>query len=490
MAEGKRKLLIALVFVGLIAIGMLQKVIDPIEHQINVKSGKAANNELMVQLPGQFILASVTGFKEVVAGLLWVRADTYFHSGDYEAIIPLVRLVTWLDPHNIDVYSTGAWHLDYNFVDSNELSDKRYLPASIALLKEGIKNNPNAWDLYFELGWVHYNRKLEDIDNALKYVKLACEKDGFDPNTGKVTDRPEFVDHMLAHMYEKAGQYDNAIKQWQYSRQRTIDLAKKNHVKCPDEQMLTICDRNLSLLYLRLAWRYGNMDYYKKGVELLKRMASEKDCPADTLVAVKEAEQDYKQRLAANNPPRDALNPIDAGFHVEFYRVKPRVFQIKGKLSLVKMDEYKNLASECVTHSYRNYLKTPADKREVWENSGIRVYWKLTDLDYKSQDAKSFSWKIDKSKIVQWDSVPVNNGAFKSEPIKFDQDRDFYPFKSEKYKLTVWVKPTQPGCADFIQDRLGWKGEGMTDKNYLDTKMFPGMRCLKWEAVLDKKDLM
>ena len=69
--------------------------------------------------------------------MLWVRTDEFFHNGDYEAIMPMIRLITWLDPHQIDVYETGAWHMDYNFTDSQERADKRYIPLSIALINEG-----------------------------------------------------------------------------------------------------------------------------------------------------------------------------------------------------------------------------------------------------------------------------------------------------------------------------------------------------------------
>ena len=68
-------------------------------------------------LNNEFLLLPLLGFREAAAGLLWVRCDEFFHSGDYDAILPLVRLITWLDPHADNVYVTGAWHLDYNFTD-------------------------------------------------------------------------------------------------------------------------------------------------------------------------------------------------------------------------------------------------------------------------------------------------------------------------------------------------------------------------------------
>src|SRR5688572_14985390 len=64
--------------------------------------------------PDQFLFALV-GLREFVAGILWVRADSFFDTGNYDAVLPIIRLVTWLDPKQVDVYATGMWHIAYNF---------------------------------------------------------------------------------------------------------------------------------------------------------------------------------------------------------------------------------------------------------------------------------------------------------------------------------------------------------------------------------------
>ncbi|MCL5103364.1 MAG: hypothetical protein M1133_04530 [Armatimonadetes bacterium] len=496
MAEEKRKLLWVVVVLMIAGMGVVQHFADPSQIKMN-KQAKNVNaaaggqgNELMVELPGQMFLASFTGFKEVIAGALWVRADTFFHTGQFQAIIPIVRLVTWLDPHNIDVYTTGAWHLDYNFVDDNQMSDKRYIPASVALLQEGIANNPKMWDLYFELGWTHYNKKLQDQAKALEYIEKACRYPGFDPNTGGTTPRPEYVDRMLAHQYEKVGRFEDAIEQWEKARKRLTDLVKEYRKKHRgvDTSAIDICDRNLGMLYLRYAWRYGNMDYYKKGVEIYNRLAQQKSAPIELVEAARGATADYARRTATNTPPGDALKTLDTGFQVEFKKIKPRVFRISGKLNLAQASEYKDLASEAFTHWYQKNQMADAKRREYWRD-GCRVNWMLTDYDYKPTELKTFSWKIDTSKMVVWDSIYVGGGQF-SKDVDLSISREFYPFKAKKYKLTVWVNPQQPGCPDFVQDRVGWKGEAFTDKNYLDTKTLPGFKLLKWERVLERKELI
>src|SRR5437868_4628852 len=77
--------------------------------------------------PGSFLVA-LAGFREMIAGILWVRADSFFDNGNYDAVLPIIRLVTILDPHQVDVYATGMWHIGYNFTDEESRSDRRYLP--------------------------------------------------------------------------------------------------------------------------------------------------------------------------------------------------------------------------------------------------------------------------------------------------------------------------------------------------------------------------
>jgi tetratricopeptide (TPR) repeat protein len=168
-------LIIILLFVPVIA---LQYKIDPQRHQFEpkLKNLGSASREL----PIEFALGAATGFSQAIAGLLWVRTDEFFDKGDYDAIIPMVRIITWLDPHNIDVYETGSWHMDYNFTDSEQRSDRRYVPVAIALLQEGIANNPDVPELYADLAFTHYFRKVGDYPKAVEWYEKAEQIPGWD----------------------------------------------------------------------------------------------------------------------------------------------------------------------------------------------------------------------------------------------------------------------------------------------------------------------
>lgn len=438
-------------------------------------------NELMIKMPGQFLVATFSGFKDVISGALWVRADEFFHRGDYDNIIPLVRLVTWLDPHNIDIYTTGAWHMDYNFTDEAQRSDKRNIPLSIALLEDGIAKNSDRWDLYFELGWVHYNRKLEDYENSLKYIKMACEHDGYDSNTGKRIPRPEFVDRMLAHAYESTGDYDNAIKYWQVAMERSEALVgKKDYTKDYSAGGQTSKDtsqKNMALLMLRKAWRYGDLESYRNGLDAAKGKFDK--------WAIDAAEKDYAMRKASDAPFGDCKKPVPVNFSCGWKKVAPRKLRIYGTLDLIKVSEYKGLASEPFTKAYETCMKNGEKYRD-----GARIWWRLCDADIDVSKLNQGSWDLNQNKTLMWDSLYVKDGKFdKVIDFSLKEDIKIYPFTAEKYKLSIYYVPQGTGISDFMEDRLGNNGEAISDpkvtKNYIK-----GKNCIYQEYTLSKEDLL
>lgn len=141
------------------------------------KGGELAQGGLS---PDQLLFV-LGGFRELIAGILWVKADSFFDSGQYDAILPLIRLVTILDPHQIDVYATGMWHIGYNFTDEEQRSDRRYIPSALALGKEGYRNNPDTYEMYFETGWMWYHKIDDDYQHAVDLFLEAQKHDDMLP---------------------------------------------------------------------------------------------------------------------------------------------------------------------------------------------------------------------------------------------------------------------------------------------------------------------
>lgn len=147
------------------------------------------------------LLVAVAGFREMVAGILWVRADSFFDTGNYDAILPLIRLVTWLDPKQIDVYATGMWHIGYNFTDEEQRSDRRYIPSALALGKEGAERNPETYEMFFETGWMWYHKIDDDYRKAVEWFLKAHE-------------RPDMLParkNLLSMAYQRDGKPEEAI---------------------------------------------------------------------------------------------------------------------------------------------------------------------------------------------------------------------------------------------------------------------------------------
>jgi tetratricopeptide (TPR) repeat protein len=121
--------------------------------------------------------ALVLGFRKLVADMMWLRVDEYWHRGLVQRMLPMMETVTALDPHFIEAYALGAWHLAYNVtVMVHSAEDKqKYIDQGISLLKKGIKNNPRSSKLYSEMGFTMYFRKLGDWEKAAYYLGEATK---------------------------------------------------------------------------------------------------------------------------------------------------------------------------------------------------------------------------------------------------------------------------------------------------------------------------
>jgi hypothetical protein len=78
-------------------------------------------------------------------------------------------------------------------------------------------------------------------------------------------------------------------------------------------------------------------------------------------------------------------------------------------------------------------------------------------------------------------------GQFK-KTIDMSRDPRMYSFAKDKYDFVVSFNPRI--APEMVQDRFGWGGEGMTDKNFLDTKTKPGLRMLRVPMTLTRDDLL
>ncbi len=160
------------------------------------------------------------GFRKVAANFLWLQVDKYWHQGMMHRMIPLMKSCVSLDPHFVDAYMIGAWHLAYNataqLADTPEklkvyskkykkrLGPKEtYYEMGIEFLQDGIYKNTSNYKLYFDLGFGIYEQKLKDHESAVTYLSEAVKY-----------KHDRWVPRMLYMSMQKNGQYEEAIEGW------------------------------------------------------------------------------------------------------------------------------------------------------------------------------------------------------------------------------------------------------------------------------------
>ncbi|MGB9638103.1 MAG: tetratricopeptide repeat protein [bacterium] len=113
----------------------------------------------------EVIVYSLGNIRYNLAAYFWIRTEYFIHySGlvtinQLPEIVYYAKLITILNPNFIDAYDFGAYQLAF-FLD---------LPKEgLEFIKEGIKNNPNEYKLYFTTAMI-YSQKLKDYNESYKY---------------------------------------------------------------------------------------------------------------------------------------------------------------------------------------------------------------------------------------------------------------------------------------------------------------------------------
>lgn len=108
--------------------------------------------------------------RTMLARLLWFKMDLMHEQLDdfgipvfqQKEVVPILRMVTYLDPYFEDAYDTLAYQLYKGFQQTEK---------AIELVEEGLKFSPES----FELNWrrAFFAEKQQDWLTALKYSNLA-----------------------------------------------------------------------------------------------------------------------------------------------------------------------------------------------------------------------------------------------------------------------------------------------------------------------------
>jgi tetratricopeptide (TPR) repeat protein len=177
----------------------------------------AATLEEVLYLPSPKILKRLSlGYTGLLADIYWTRAVQYFgrrHSVSrrFDLLVPLLDITTQLDPHLTVVYEFGSVFLAQKPPQGAGMPEK-----AVQLVEYGIRENPNEWRLYYELGFIHYMER-KDYKAAANAFERGSQVRGAHP----------WMKLLAAHMAEHGGDTATARFLWT----NTYESSQDNQIR-------------------------------------------------------------------------------------------------------------------------------------------------------------------------------------------------------------------------------------------------------------------
>jgi tetratricopeptide (TPR) repeat protein len=174
-------------------------------------------------------LASL-GQRGVVSDLYWLATVQYIgepkaDQRGWEKLLPLVDLVTDLDPRHGYAYQTAGI----------VLSAAGRLDESDIILKKGMEQGPNWWTYPYYISFNHWFY-LGDYETGARYAEIAARTPGASPN----------ISHLAVSLASKTGTPEQAIDLLRELRANVKDEVSAGRL---DEQLkLAILERDAQAL--------------------------------------------------------------------------------------------------------------------------------------------------------------------------------------------------------------------------------------------------
>jgi tetratricopeptide (TPR) repeat protein len=162
------------------------------------------------------------GYDGLLADIYWTRVVQYFgdkhqvHSTEYRLLPGLLDITTELDPQLVPAYQFGAVFLAQR--PPQGAGDPR---AAVDLVERGIRANPDAWRLYYHLGFI-YAIELQDYASAAQAFDKGSQIPGAQP----------WMKVMAAAMAQHGGHRETARYMWRKIFESSEDeMIKANAVQ-------------------------------------------------------------------------------------------------------------------------------------------------------------------------------------------------------------------------------------------------------------------
>lgn len=119
-------------------------------------------------------------------------------SDEVGEILPWLKISAELDPHNVQTYVVTAYWLRTKMHKDAE---------ALAFLREGLRNNPNSYEILYELGRL-YDESLHDESHARGVWELALQK-WAKLTPDEMKENRLFFEQITTHLGELESQQEN-----------------------------------------------------------------------------------------------------------------------------------------------------------------------------------------------------------------------------------------------------------------------------------------
>ena len=167
MAPRRTQIVWAALAVGLgTAAGVFHPLLDRYEISPPLTSERYPELALLSVMPG--------GLRAPIVNYLWISASNHAQKGEYHDAGQLASLICHLMPRFPGVWVFQSWNLAWNVSVSTHTDQERWhwVSEGMRLLRdEGIPLNPNALELYQQLGWIFSSKMGDNVDEKHRVYK-------------------------------------------------------------------------------------------------------------------------------------------------------------------------------------------------------------------------------------------------------------------------------------------------------------------------------
>ncbi len=156
------------------------------EHRAAYFHGAKLNLDLRQQVGQLGFIAALSGFRALVADVLWIQAHSAWERTEWGRMALLFNTVTALQPRNVMFWDVAGWHMAWNAsVAAREdpkqprealriKAQREYFQLGRDFYERGIANNPDKYVLHDRLALL-LRDKLDDHCGAAKEYDLAAQ---------------------------------------------------------------------------------------------------------------------------------------------------------------------------------------------------------------------------------------------------------------------------------------------------------------------------